>query len=379
MPEKIIQVIGNGEPGGGTTAVLTLSQLLQDAGHTVSIASQQGSYLLDAAGKAGIATHGLEFASRGAAIGAWSALSALLQTEQPSVMHAHGGRAGLPTALAFRLGRQCRQKVSAGFVYTVHGFHFPPKSPLPRHLGRLAEKLCIGTAHWTNFVSQGDHLIAEKAHLLAHPERSGVIANAVMSHDLPMLGDGAFDIVYLGRLTPQKNPLILPDIIAALRPLKPSMQIVGGGELEAALKSKVHALGLQDQFTFHGQQDRASALALAARCRLLLLPSRWEGHPITVIEAMHLGLPVVASRISGTSEIVKDGITGTLVAPDDANAYADAIRCLLADPELAKRMGLAGQSEAKRLYSPENMLAANLQVYRNIHAHAQRPTVAKGL
>ena len=360
MQAKFIQVVANGDPGGGTTAVLTLATMLHATGATVIIVSQSGSYILSAANKAGLYTIGFDFSSRSAAIRTLSDIADLMRRERPAAIHAHGSRAGLPVALACRLIRAHRW---TKFIYTVHGFHFVPKPLVTKFLGRLVEKFCIKTAAWTNFVSQGDKCIAAENGLLFAEQRTSVIPNAVLAHDIPPPTDQPFDIIFLGRLTYQKNPLILSDVIQAMAPLKPSVHVVGGGELEAALRAKVDDAGLRSQFTFHGQQDRAAALRIAVRCKVLVLPSRWEGHPITLIEAMHLGLPVVASRVSGSSEIVLEGKTGYLVGAEDIAGYANALAILLKDSSALQRFGMAARQEAAQRFSADRMLAANLAVY----------------
>lgn len=361
MAREILQVIGSGEPGGGTTAVLTLAGMLHKAGEAVAIVSQRDSYLLQEAARLGIPTHGLDFASRGKAMLAFTELARLFRRVQPEIVHAHGSRAGLPVSLACRFLAGSRPW---RFVYTVHGFHFLAKPAGAFHLARAVERLCIAEADWTNFVSFGDRAIAQRQGLLHRPGSSSVIPNAVLVGDLAAEPERVHDLVFVGRLTPQKNPLILADIVAALGPLRPVLQVVGGGELEGALKERVRSLGLEDRFNFQGPRDRTSTLGILARSRLLVLPSLWEGHPITLIEAMHLGVPVVASKVSGTEEIVREGVTGRLVPPRDVAAYAQAIGDLLRDPQQARALGDNARREAALHFSPERMLAANLTVYR---------------
>lgn len=363
MTKDIVQIIGNGDPGGGTTAVLTLATLLQGTGHLPVIVSQRDSYLLREAGRHGIAVHGMDFSSRGGSIANCHALASFIRQRQPAVVHAHGNRAGLPVALAMTLlGRARRPR----FVYTVHGFHFLTKKPGAYHLARMAEKYAIRQADWTNFVSDGDARIARERRLLMDPARTSVIHNAVLAQDFPPQGGAPMEpsVAFIGRLTYQKNPLILADITAALGAQAPRIHVIGGGELDVELRARVEAMKLSDRFVFHGQQHRADALRIAAACSLLLLPSRWEGHPITVIEAMHMGLPVIASDISGTREIVTHEDTGYLVPADDVAGYAAAIGRVLSEPGLARRLGARGCAVADEKFSAHRMLQANLAAYR---------------
>jgi len=363
VKNTIVQIIGNGDPGGGTTAVLTLATMLHAEGYRVVVVSQRGSYLLTEAARSGIDVHGLDFSSRGGAIANLFALARFIRACAPSVVHAHGNRGGLPAALALAL---LRRSARPRFVYTVHGFHFLSKKHIVFLLARMAEWFCIARADQTNFVSRGDAQIAREQRIAGDMARTRVIHNAVLAQDFPEQPPARpeGDIAFIGRLTHQKNPLILPDIVAALGAQAPRVHVIGGGELEGELKAKVRAMKLDDRFVFHGRQSRAATLAIAGACSLLLLPSRWEGHPITVIEAMHMGLPVIASDISGTKEIVDDGKTGYLVGTDDVAGYAAAILRLQADPARARMLGEAGRHAAQTVFSPERMLVANLKGYR---------------
>jgi glycosyltransferase involved in cell wall biosynthesis len=248
-------------------------------------------------------------------------------------------------------------------VYTVHGFHYLAKPPGAFHLGRAAEAFCMRQADCTNFVSDGDRGIAQVHGLLGKARSHRTIKNAVTVE--PGLGNAPkrHDIGFLGRLTYQKNPLVLVDILQALRPLKPTLCVIGGGVLEAELAARVAAAGLAGQVTITGEQGRADALRLAATCRTLLLPSRWEGHPIALIEAMHLGLPVVASDVAGNNEIVIPGETGFLAPLDDAGAYAAHLARLLGDPGLARQFSANALQRVARDYSTSKMVGEHMAMY----------------
>ncbi len=89
---------------------------------------------------------------------------------------------------------------------------------------------------------------------------------------------------------------------------------------------------------------RADVPDLLAAADLFVLPSRFEGLPLAVLEAMAHGLPVVATRVGGTDEVVIDGVTGRLVGPGDPDALAAAIGDVLGDPDHARALGLKGQA-----------------------------------
>ena len=356
---SIVQVVADGRPGGGTTAVLTLSRRLAEQGHEVVVVCQQDSYLCDEAAKAGLGVRGIDFSRRLNSLGTAAKLRRHLGQIEPDVVHAHGARAGLPTVLAAKWSGARKPRIA----YTVHGFHFLAKPAGLFHLARAAEWMCIALADRTNFVSDGDRRIAREQGLLKHSRGQTTIKNAVEVGDNFEGCPKRHDIAFVGRLAFQKNPLLLIDILKTLRPLKPTLLVIGGGPLEAEFRARIAQEGLGDQVVLHGECARADALRLAAACRMLLLPSRWEGHPITLIEAAHLGLPVVASQISGNDEIVKEGRTGFLVPASDPAAYARRIAELLADGPLRSRLAEAARVAAARDFSPQRMVAEHLELY----------------
>ena len=100
-----------------------------------------------------------------------------------------------------------------------------------------------------------------------------------------------------------------------------------------------------------------------ARAKLMLLPSRWEGLPVSVIEAMHRGVPVVASNVRGTNELVIDEETGFLVPADDVRAFADRVGRLLLDDRLRVGMGARAIARARSEFSLARQIEAYAAVY----------------
>ena len=358
MTAPILHVVGDGGEGGGTTVVLQLAQGFSERGVSVGVAGPAGSYLLEEASRHGIPVLGLDFRTRRGSLRVARALEQHLRAAPGTIVHAHGARGGLPTALLPAMLR-------AASVYTVHGFHYHHKLPGVRHLAMAAERLCMQRAAATVFVSHSDERIARGAKLVPHSAETHVIHNGA-SPAAPGAKKPAFDIAFLGRLHFQKNPEILTRILQALRPLRPTLCVIGSGELEPTLRAHVAAAGLGDQVSFLGRQPHADALRCLARARLMLLPSRWEGLPVSVIEAMHRGIPVVASDVAGTREVVVDGETGYLVPADDVQGYAVRIRHLLEDEEARRGMGACGFARARSCFSIAAQLDAHAPLYARV-------------
>ena len=210
---KVVHIVADGSPGGGSTYVLTLSSQLRDSGLNVVIITQSGSYLSKEAHRLGFAVIGLPFNKRSYVLITAYSLRRCLVRLQPTVVHAHGSRGGLVAALI-------TQPKLWNFVYTVHGLHFINKRQPARLVGWLAEIICFARAQRILFVSQHDREEAARHGLLKGRRRDLVIPNAALV--TRSTTEKAYDLCFLGRLVEQKNPLILTEILLAMRPLRPS-------------------------------------------------------------------------------------------------------------------------------------------------------------
>ena len=113
-------------------------------------------------------------------------------------------------------------------------------------------------------------------------------------------------------------------------------------------------------------------MRLLACARIMVLPSRWEGLPVSVLEAMHRGIAVVASDVPGTDELVVDGETGFLVPPANAAGYADRIVRLLSDNGARRRMGTRALSRARALFSHQSQLDSHIALYERVQLAAAK-------
>lgn len=146
--------------------------------------------------------------------------------------------------------------------------------------------------------------------------------------------DEQIRVLFVGRLTEQKRPQDLIDAVAALSAdirQKVQIDILGDGELQEKLRQQISTLGLDDHVQLHGHQSNAAEWM--RRSDALVLPSRWEGLPNVVLEAMANGLPVIASNVDGIPEMIDHGVTGWLVAPCDTDAIAEQLTAVCIDRE----------------------------------------------
>jgi glycosyltransferase involved in cell wall biosynthesis len=165
------------------------------------------------------------------------------------------------------------------------------------------------------------------------------------------------------RMTPQKGHEVLLQALHFLLPRFPRLRclIIGDGPLESALRDQAAALGITPQCIFTGA--RTDVADLLSAVEVAVLPSRSEGLPFFLLEAMTLGKPVVATRVSGIPEVVEEGRTGFLTPPEDARAMADSLALLLEHPEEAVRMGERGRQRVCEHFSLARMTAALEDLY----------------
>jgi glycosyltransferase involved in cell wall biosynthesis len=189
------------------------------------------------------------------------------------------------------------------------------------------------------------------------------------------LRPGQLVVLNVGRLMRQKGQDRLVEAMPRLVARFPELAVVvvGGGPLRDQLTRQAAGLGVAGHLHLTGHRPDARMLLDAAD--VFVLPSRQEGLPLAVLEAMDAGLPVVGTDVIGTTEVVVDGETGRLVPPRDVAALGDALADLLADPDLRARYGGAGRRRYLAEFTAKRMAADTLAVYDDVLA-GDRPAAA---
>jgi glycosyltransferase involved in cell wall biosynthesis len=180
-------------------------------------------------------------------------------------------------------------------------------------------------------------------------------------------------VMTVGRLMVQKGQRYLVAAMPALAERFPNLAvvIVGGGYLAGDLARQAAELGVAGLLHLSGHRTDARMLLDAAD--VFVLPSRQEGMPLAALEAMDAGLPVVATDVIGTAEVVAHGLTGTLVPPQDPPALAEALAELLDDPDLRHRYARAGRRRYVEHFTARRMAEDTLRVYEDVLAEAGAP------
>lgn len=290
------------------------------------------------------------------------------------VIHGHSSKGGA-------LARLAALSTDMPAVYTPHAIRTldPTVSPLTRFALVSAERLLARVEGMVIAVSR-----AEADHLLRigiPPHRVRVVPNCVRPVDLPTrsqarrqlgLPDDAKVVGFVGRLTAQKAPEVLVSAFYRVTRFMPGvfLAVIGEGPLRTPLERACEQLGIQDRVLWLG--ERAGQLSMPA-FDVLALPSRYEGLPLVLLEALQAGLPIVATEEASAGMVVEPGVNGLVVPMDDPDAVADAVLYLFVNEGERESFGQASRFLAAR-FSLDRMVKDTERVYYEVvNGHSPEP------
>jgi len=285
---------------------------------------------------------------------AYRKLKALLTQERYDLIHVH-------TPMAAWLGRLAAKRTNQGPVlYTAHGFHFYKGAPWPYWLFYyLAERLAV---RWTDgliVMNSEDYERAQKMGFkpgknlfFVHGvgvdlERFSIApeSEASVREELG-LGDQDAVVTCVGEFTSTKNHAFLLTAWRRIAREEPRahLLLIGDGRLREAMEREVNKEGLSNVHFLGFRRDVPQLLQVTD---IFVLPSRREGLPRSIMEAMAAGKPVVATNVRGSRDLVEHGVTGFLVELGDVEGLAQALVQLIRDPKLRQKMGEAGRAKIR--------------------------------
>jgi glycosyltransferase involved in cell wall biosynthesis len=356
---RVLLVITLAEVGGAQSYIAALLPALAERYDVVLAAYGEGP-LREAAAEVGARFVSLRHVRR--PIRPWRDLAGLveltrlLRRERPQILHASSSKAGVLGRMAAAVTR-----VPIRF-FTVHGWAFSAYSGLPSVLYRVADRLMEPLTTVTICVSENELAAGLEAGTCS-AEGSVVIRNAVDVAAAPRSRHdrGVPRLIAVGRLKAPKDFLTLIRAFAELPDGSFEGLIVGDGPDRAPVEAEIRRLGLDGRVRLAG--ERSDVPALLADSDVFVLSSRSEGLPVSVLEAMAAGLPVVASDVGGLRELVVDGETGLLIPPGDATALAAALSHLIEDRDLRPALGAAGRARAEELFDLAAFRRAHVELY----------------
>ena len=298
-------------------------------------------------------------------------LTYFLRKNYYHIVHTHNSKAGF-------LGRLAASMAGVPvIIHTVHGFSFHEQEPLWRQsLFRNLEKLASYFCDKMIFISQPLVDWALKDGVVKQDKIVKIYSGIDLDQFRPLtdderdsarkkwnIGENDSVIGIVSKLWEGKGHEVLIETFGEIKnEIKGAMLIiVGEGYLENNLRDLVNRLGLTDSVLFTGFQ--ADIPEIIASFDIAVLPSFFEGMGRVLLEAMAMEKPVVASRVGGIPDLVKDGINGFLTTPGDAKGLAESIKKLLNDKKLAISMGKEGRKRVTDKFSAETMVRSINNVY----------------
>jgi glycosyltransferase involved in cell wall biosynthesis len=360
---KIAYIVTRADPiGGAQIHVRDLAAAMQARGHAVIVLTGGQGPFLDDLRTRNIQTVVLEHLT--VPIRPLRDLRALremrraLEAFGPDLVAAHSAKAGV-------IGRMAARMLGVPVTVTTHGWSFTTGvPPLRAAVYRWIERLTgpFG-ADMTITVSEYDRQLALKAGILS-ADRMVTVHNGMpdIPPSLRATPEGApVRLVMVARFGAQKDHPTLFRALAELRDLPWELDLVGEGPLTTQAQALAASLGIGERVRFLGQ--RMDVDRILAKAHVSLLATNWEGFPLSILEAMRAGLPVVASDVGGVSESVRDGRTGYLVPAGQVLPLRDRIRALLTDDRLRARMGAEGRAAYEREFTLDHTVGQTLEVY----------------
>jgi len=346
------------EMGGAEKLTATLCRLQRDKGHTASV---HCLYRLGVLGEA-LQAEGFEVILHhpSSFLQLVRGLYRSFRRSRPDVVHCHNATAAIIAALPARL---------AGVktvIVTRHGLVKPPYQIRRELKFALASRWC----DWIVGVCE-----STRTNLLAVPfaarDKIIHIYNGACPADvraIPRTKRG-FTLLYVGRLAPLKDHATLLRAVALTRSHHPDVQlwIVGDGPLQLSLRKLTYELGLNDSVTFFGEQADVSPFMLAAD--LFVSASVTEGLPVSLLEAMSVGLPAVVTDIGGMGEIARLSGAVTLVPSSDPKGMASALSDAIARRQELPKMGQLASHCYEKYFRPERMFDDYMNLYNRCVSH----------
>lgn len=372
MRVKVLQVITLSEWGGAQRVVHELTTGLSPRRFQTEVACAPGGPLVEQLRAQGVVVHEVLSMRRNLSpvddLKTLFFLWRLMRRGSYDIVHCHSSKAGL-------LGRVAARAAGVPRVFfTVHGWGFANRKEygvLEAFLIR-AEKWAAKFASTLVCVSKDTRdeglrrgIAEAMKYVVIYNGLDPIKRNTADDTLRRETGAGPNDplVVTAGRLAYQKDPLSFlraAQVIASTGG-HARFVLIGDGPMLTDCQAYIEENGLEGTVSLAGYREDVPELLTGADIFVLL--SEFEGLPLTVIEAMQAGLPVVAYAVGGLAEMVEDGVNGYLVRPGDLTGAVHKILDLLADPQRLKRMGVRGREMALARFSRESMLRAYEELY----------------
>jgi len=358
MPDfkpKIIQINSSSDVGGGPQVMWDIIEGLKNFFQFVVI-TPKGPFL-EKYQKAGIKTYPVSIRSFNPFL--ILKIRKILKKEKPDLIHTHGKGAGI-------WGRLAAHHTKILVVHTPHGLHYREYNRFFRFFYFILEKWL--SKQTTKIVNVSESERKEALNFRLHsPEKSIVIPNGIdiESFSKFKLSPSQNILINIGRLNPQKNQKELIEIIRYL-PDDVTLEIIGEGGERRKIENLIKKYRLEKRVKLIGSLPREETLNLLAKSKIYVSSSLWEGLPLTLLEAGALGIPIVATKVTGNIDIIEDNNSGFLYENGSPRQAAEKIKKLLMDKELYQKISKNIKEAVKEKFSLEKMIKDYKNLYQSL-------------
>jgi len=285
----------------------------------------------------------------------------LLKRIHPDVIHSHSPDAGFVCSFAARL-------YGIPVVHTCHGVTFADTRY--SYMKRAIEIFFLRFGIFSTIITVDKTTLP--AFQRAHIKRVVYVPNGVDTDFFvparPRQKKEPYTFLFVGRLESQKGVVYLIEAVQLLASAQKNFQVlvVGEGSLSAALRARVEKYQLEDIIHFVGKQDQTQLRTYYQRSHVLVLPSLWEGFPLTILEAWASELAVIATHINGIPAICTDQKDALLVPQENPQQLALAMRKLLDEREMARSLGQQGRMLVEKDFSWQKITDETLKIYASV-------------
>ena len=370
---KILQVITRGDTFyGAQSHVFDLCRLLRDQGQDViAIVGSEGplTQRMEASGVAFEVLPSMRRAIRPLEdLRCVSELHGRIEHHRPDLVASHSSKAGI-------LARMASDRAGVANVFTAHGWSFEDNVPWWKRRMYLSIERRTPMADHFIAVSDLGRSLALRHRLMAEDRISTVhygVAD-VGGNRRKCLSD-PFTMTMVAGLRPQKDHATLIRALARLKHRPWRVNLLGDGPLRGQISEQLRAAGLLDRVHMPGAVDDVASYL--DRTHVKVLTTHYEGLPISILECLSFGMPVIASDVSGVREEVIDGYNGILVPHQDDAAVAEAITRLMDRPAASSAMGRQSRQLFEDRFGWDTMREKTIEVYRRAADHRHRRRTA---
>lgn len=365
---RILQIITKSELGGAQSHVADLLTGLRSSNTQLFLAAGAEGPLTEHARELGAQVHLMPRLQRSinplVDLAVVRECTNILRRVRPHIVHAHSSKAGVVARLA-------GHRTGIPVVFTAHGWGFSPGTPLSRRVLALAVEAAVAPLSARIIcVSESDRQLA-LAHHVGTKRSLVTIRHGLTPSDVRARpADEPARLLMVARFSEQKDQSTLLRAVAHLEQLDPdlkySIDLVGTGPDFERVRALAGELQVLHRVSFLG--DRHDVPTLLGAAQGFILSTHYEGLPLSIMEALRAGLPVIATDVSGIKEEVVHDKTGLLVPRQDEIALANALQKIIKAPQTRAHMGMLARQKFEAEFTHERMISEIEQLYAQVQS-----------